>query len=70
MLVDGIKLEALIDRFVNGKKAERNREILKLYYLKGCTYEEIEEVVGVSAVHVGRIVHKYGDPILLMMEKG
>ena len=70
MLIDGEKLSAYIDRFVNGKKAERNREILKLYYLRGKTYEEIEGLTGVSAVHVGRIVHKYGDPILLMMEKG
>jgi len=69
MLCDGEELSRLIDRYVNGKKAERNREILKTYYLKGCTYEETAELCNVSAIQVGRIVHQYGDPILLMMNK-
>lgn len=66
-IFDGEKFAALVDRYVNGKKAERNRAILKAYYLKGLTYEEAGERFGMSFVHVGRIVHRYGDPILLMM---
>lgn len=69
MLCDGEELSALIDRYVNGKKAERNRKILKAVYLRGMTYEEAAEFCEVSAVHVSRIVHRYGDPILLMLKK-
>ena len=70
MICDGQELEALIDRYVNGKKADRNRKILKAYYLDGCTYEETAELCGVSAKQVGRIVHDYGDPLLLKLPKG
>lgn len=70
MICDGEKLEAMIDRYVNGRKAERNRGILKAYYLNGMTYEEIAERFSMSAVHVGRIIHRDGDPILLMLRKG
>lgn len=69
MIVDGDELESLINRFVNGKKAERNRAILLDYYLGGYTYEEVAERFDMSAVQIGRIVHKYGDPILLMLHK-
>ena len=70
MIFDGDEFAALVDRYVNGKKAERNRQILKAYYLCGKTYEEVAEMVDMSPVHVGRIIHKHGDPILLMMRKG
>ena len=68
MLCDGEKLNSLIDRYVNGKKAERNRDILKAVYLGGKTYEEAAEMCGVSPIQVSRIIHRYGDPILLMMD--
>lgn len=70
MICDGQALEALIDRYVNGKKAERNRKILKDYYLKGLTYEQVAEKCEVSPMQVCRIVHKYGDPLLLKLQKG
>ena len=69
MICDGEKLEALIDRYVNGKRADRNRAILKAYYLEGLTYEQTAERFGMSAVHVGRIIHRDGDPVLLMLQK-
>ena len=68
MIIDGDELCRLIDRYVNGPKAERNRKILKEYYLKGHTYEDVAEICDMSPVHVGRIIHKYGDPILLMLK--
>ena len=68
-MFDGELFAALVDRYINGRKADRNRKILKEYYLQGYTYEEVAEHVGMSAVHVGRIVRKYGDSILLMMKK-
>ena len=70
MILDGEKLSALIDRYVNGPKAMRNRAILRAYYLNGKTYEQVAEDFSMSAVHVGRIVHRYGDPLLLMLRKG
>ena len=68
MICDGQALEALIDRYVNGKKAERNRAILKKYYLEGCTYEAAAEHFRMSPAQIGRIVHRHGDPILLMIQ--
>ena len=69
MICDGDELTALINKYVNGKKADRNRAILREYYTRGFTYEELAERFGMSAVHIGRIVRKYGDPILLMLSK-
>lgn len=69
MICDGAELEILIDKYVNGRKAERNRAILKAYYLEGMTYEETAERFNMSAVHVGRIIRKHGDAILLMLKK-
>lgn len=69
MICDGAELSALIDRYVNGRKALRNREILKSYYLHGFTYEEAAEKYEMSVAQVGRIIHKYGDPILIMLRK-
>lgn len=69
MICDGEKLSALIDQYVNGKKAERNRAILKAYYIEGLTYEQTAERFGMSPVHIGRIIHRDGDPVLLLLEK-
>ena len=69
MICDGEELAVLIDRYVNGKKAERNREILKTYYLCGCTYEETAERCKVSPSQVSRIIHEHGDPLLMKMAK-
>lgn len=69
MTLDGERLEYLIDRYVNGKKAERNRAILKTYYFKGDTYEQIAEAFDMSAMQICRIVHREGDPLLLMLSK-
>lgn len=69
MILPGSELDALISEYVNGRKAGRNREILRCYYLRGLTYEEIAERFEMSAVQVGRIVRRYGDPILLMLRK-
>ena len=67
VIIDGEELARLIERYVNGPKAMRNRAILREYYLHGKTYEQVAEEFGMSAVHVGRIVHRYGDPLLLMV---
>jgi len=62
-------MEALIDEKITGKKSERNRKILKLRFLRGLTYAEIAEEMGMSDIQIGRIIHRYGDPLLLMLAK-
>lgn len=69
MIFDGEEFERLVTRYVNGRKATRNREVLRLYYLQGLSYEEVAEELQMSAVQVGRVIHRDGDPILLMMRK-
>ena len=66
-LFDGNRLSDLIDRYVNGKKSLRNREILREYYLKGYTYEEIAEHFELSPAQTGRIIRKYGETLLEML---
>ena len=62
-------MERLIDEKIVGKKSARNREILKLRFLQGMTYAEIAEAVDMSDIQIGRIIHRYGDPLLLMLAK-
>lgn len=63
------RMDYLIGSQIIGKKAKRNRDILREHFLDGYTYEEIAEHFEMSAVQIGRIVRKYGDPLLLMLEK-
>ena len=70
MICDGQELEALIDRYVNGKKADRNRKILKEYYINGITYEQAAEMFDMSPAQIGRIIHQHGDALLLKLQKG
>lgn len=62
-------MEYMIDEYVTGKRSERNREILKLRFLRGLTYEEIAEVMDMSDKQIGRIIHRYGDPLLIRLSK-
>lgn len=62
-------MERLIDTKIVGKKSARNREILKLRFLQGYTYAEIAEQMQMSDIQIGRIIHRYGDPLLLMLAK-
>lgn len=66
---DYSEMEWLIAEKVTGKRCERNREILRLWFLRGLTYEQIAEIVDMSDKQVGRIIHRYGDPLLLMLSK-
>ena len=59
----------LINEKITGRKAARNRQILRLRFLDGLTYAEIAGIMDMSEVQIGRIVHRYGDPLLLMIAK-
>ena len=63
------EMEHLISEYVTGRKAERNREILWLHFIGGYTLEEIGGIEKLSTVQVWRIVHRYGDRLLLMLKK-
>ena len=63
-------MEELINEKVTGRRCERNREILKLRFLKGLTFEEIAAEMDMSDKQIGRIIHRYGDPLLLLIAKG
>ena len=62
-------MERLIDEKIVGRKSARNRQILKLHFLHGLTYAEIAEATDMSDTQVGRIIRRYGDPLLLMIKK-
>ena len=62
-------MEKLIDEKITGKKSARNRQILKLRFLQGMTFAEIAEAMDMSEIQVGRIIHRFGDPLLIMLEK-
>lgn len=62
-------MERLIDEKITGRKCERNRKILKLRFLQGLTYAEIAERMDMSEIQIGRIIHRYGDPLLIMLSK-
>ena len=59
----------LIDEKITGRKCERNRQILKLRFLRGLTFEEIASEMQMSDKQIGRIIHRYGDPLLLILAK-
>ena len=62
-------MEDLIDEKITGRKSARNREILKLRFLQGLTFEEIAEIEKMSDKQIGRIIHRYGDPLLIILAK-
>lgn len=47
-----------------GYKAYRNREILRLHYVDGYTYEKIAEMMDLSDRHVKKICYDY-EPIVI-----
>lgn len=50
------QLEEIINEWIIGTKAERNRAILKSRYIDGLTFEEIAEVFNMSDCQVKGII--------------
>lgn len=48
----------LIDEYVRGKSAERNRAIMKRRMIDGVSYERIAEEFAMSTVQIKRIVYR------------
>ena len=63
-----LEMDRLIAEYIVGKRAKRDREILRSYFLDGYTYEEIAEQQDMSANQIGRIIRSRGDPLLLMID--
>ena len=64
------QIETLIEEnVVTCHKAKRNREILRSRFIDGCTFAEIAERFDMSEVQIGRIIHRFGDPILIAVSK-
>lgn len=61
---DYSKMEYAIGEYITGQKAERNRDILRLYFLDGYSQERIAEIHGMSPVQIGRIVRSEGNYLL------
>ena len=50
------EIEYLIDEYVVGRNAERDRMILKRRLIDGITYERLAEEFDLSTVHVKEII--------------
>lgn len=57
------EIEYLIDEYVVGRNAERDRAILKRRLIDGITYEKLGEEFDLSTVHVSEIIKKRQDVI-------
>ena len=55
------ELESIIDEYVIGFKAERNRQLMKRRLCDGLTFEELAEESDMSVMQVKNIVYKNGD---------
>lgn len=60
------EMERLIDEWVLN---EQYRNVIKLRFLDGLTFERIAERVSMSERQVKRIVYKYGDRVLTRVPK-
>ena len=65
---DYSKMEYAIGEYITGRNAERNRDILRLYYLDGYSPERIAEIHGLSAVQVWRILRDEGRYLLTIVK--
>lgn len=65
---DYSKLDYAIGEYITGPKSERNREILRQYYLKGYSQAEIAGNVGMSEIQVGRIIREDGNYVITKLK--
>lgn len=52
------RISAVIDSFIVGRYAARNRAILKSRFIDGLTYEQLAEMYDLSVSHIKNIVYK------------
>ena len=61
MILSRTDTEQLIDEWIIGRNAERNRAILKRRLLDGVTYEKLSEEFDLSVRQVKNIVYRCED---------
>lgn len=61
------ELESMIDEYIIGFKAERNRQLMKRRLCDGLTFEELAEEADMSVMQVKNIVYKEMDIIISKM---
>ena len=61
------ELESMIDEYIIGFKAERNRQLMKRRLCDGLTFEELAEEADMSVMQVKNIVYREMDIILSKM---
>lgn len=54
-------IEQLIDEWIVGRNAGRDRNVMKERFIRGSTYEMIAETFDLSVTQVKRIVYKWTD---------
>lgn len=58
-VIDRNKVEAAIYRYIMGRNAERNRQIVHDKMVSGLTFEKIAERHDMSVSQIKRIVYKF-----------
>lgn len=61
-------IELLIDEWIVGRNADRDRNIMKERLIRGSTYEAIAETFDLSVTHVKRIVYKWTEALSKHMQ--
>lgn len=62
------QLETAIDEWIIGRRAERNRKILKRRLIDGITYERLAEEFDLSTQQIKNIVYKCENKLFIKMK--
>ena len=57
-MISNAEIREIIDNYVRGRNAERNRELLKRRIIDGVTMEKLAEEYALSVTQVKEIIHK------------
>ena len=57
-MISNAEIREIIDNYVRGRNAERNRELLKRRIIDGVTLEKLAEEYALSVTQVKEIIHK------------
>lgn len=57
-MISNAEIREIIDNYVRGRNAERNRELLKRRIIDGVTLEKLAEEYTLSVTQVKEIIHK------------
>lgn len=58
-MISNAEIREIIDNYVRGRNAERNRAILKRRLIDGVTLERLAEEFGMSVTQIKDIIRRY-----------